>query len=99
MTRYEQGFMDKCAEYGVDRHVAAALMKTSVAHQDVQTGAYSNTDKGENALYQKVQHNPPVFAKNLSFGQRLALWLNGDGWPLPYAAGSPYARGTGPQRF
>lgn len=43
MTRYEQGFMNKCAEYGLDVGTSVALMK-KIAERDHWAGA--NTGAG-----------------------------------------------------
>jgi hypothetical protein len=39
MTRYEHGFMNKCAEYGVPADAALALLKTAARRDDSSLGA------------------------------------------------------------
>ena len=48
MTRYEQGFLNKCAEYGVDEKVASFLLKNAGAGDVISgTGDFLRTAGGK----------------------------------------------------
>ena len=51
LTRYEQGFLTKCAEYDVPKQVAGAMLKHA---QEGLPGGYTTTDAG-------ITYQPRVF--------------------------------------
>lgn len=55
MTRYEVGFMNKCAEYGLDVETSVQLMKEAISADDVRFKALKaqNPDITEDDVYEE----------------------------------------------
>jgi hypothetical protein len=97
MTRYEQGFMSKCAEYGVDEFTAQKLLKAAMP--SAANPAFSEATAALQTLLKNRKYTPEQILKGLKKLPKRGL--NPVGWyrsiprPFPHAAVAPASKGKG----